>query len=38
MVNTDKGYVSQKGLVDRLKNYICFNDLKKAQELKLGPD
>ena len=38
MVRTEKGYVAQKGLVDRLKNYLCFNDEEKKEEMRLPPD
>lgn len=26
MVKTDRGYMVQRGLINRLKKYICFND------------
>lgn len=36
MEKTPVGYQTQKGLINRLKKYHCFNDEVKGKELKLG--
>ena len=38
MVRTPKGYMAAKGLIHRLKSYVCFNDEDKKKELNLGDD
>ena len=38
MEKTPKGYMAKKGLVERLKKYICFNDEEKGKELNLDKD